>query len=145
MSDYVAKAHLPKLTESQKFLCDTPITEIECKLAMNQLYTNKSPGLDGFSIEFYKTFREEIKEPFFESIDFSVINGKLTETQYQGVITLIPKAGKDHLLACNYRPITLLNCDYKIISKVINNRLLKLLPNLIGNEQNGFVKGRYIG
>ena len=46
---------------------------------------------------------------------------KLTDSQNQGVITLIPKPNEDHLLACNYRPITLLNYVYKIISKVINN------------------------
>ena len=61
------------------------------------------------------------------------------------MITLIPKPGKDCMNVSNYRPITLLNCDYKIISKVINNRLYRFLPKLINADQNGFVKGRNIG
>ena len=45
----------------------------------------------------------------------------------------------------NYRPITLLNCDYKIISKVINNRIYGLLPKLVNYNQSGFIRGRNIG
>ena len=99
-------------------VCDAPITHEECKNALNQLHTNKSPGMDGFTVEFYKAFWNDIKNCLFDSIAFSFNICKLTDSQYQGVITLIPKPDKDHLLACNYRPITLLNCDYKIISKV---------------------------
>jgi len=69
---------------------------------------------------------------------------ELCPTQYEGVITLIPKPGKDPLLVTNFRPITLLNCDYEILSKVINNRLCSLLPKLIKNDQTGFIKGRNI-
>jgi len=84
---------------------------------------------------------------FSKCINYSLQSKQLAHiTQYAGVITLIPKKGKDSLLASNYRPITLLNCDYKILSKVINNyRLYSLLNKLISNKQNGFMKGRSIG
>jgi len=82
---------------------------------------------------------------FFRLHFFSIETGKLSETQYQGVITLIPKPEKNLQIASSYRPMTLLNCDYKAISKVINNRLTTLLHDLIGPEKNGFVKGRYVG
>ena len=82
---------------------------------------------------------------FLNSINLSASISVFTETQYQGVITLIPKPGKDHSSPSHYRPITLLNCDYKIISKGISNRLTSVLHSLIGNEQNGFIKGKYIG
>ena len=72
-------------------------------------------------------------------------NLKLCNSQYEGVTTLLPKPGKDPLYASNYRPITLLNCDYKIFSKVINNKLIPFLPKLIHYDQNGFIKGRSIG
>ena len=60
------------------------------------------------------------------------------------MITLIPKLNKNKLDPCNYRPITLLNCEYKILSKVINNRLYPLLTILIRDDQNGFIKGRNV-
>jgi len=141
----VQLTNLPKITEHQKIRCDYPISEKECKIALNQLNTNKSLRLDRFSADLYRIFWDEIKQCFLDCILFTSETGRLSETQYQGVITLIPKPGKDPTIACSYRPIILLNCDCKIISKVINNRLTDLLHNLIGPEQNGFIKGRYIG
>ena len=58
-----------------------------------------------------------------ECLDFSKLTDQLSESQYEGVITLLPKPGKDKLSPSNHRPITLLNCNYKIISKVIINRM----------------------
>jgi len=112
---------------------------------IKKLRKNKSPGIDEYSVVIYEIFWEDIKECCMNSVNFSNEYGNLSDTQYQGVITLIPKPGKDPLFTCNYRHITLLNCDYKNISKVINNRLTKLLHNLIGDEQMGFVKGQFIG
>ena len=127
LEEYVIKAKLSKLTENQKLICDAPITLKECKNALNQLHTNNSPGMDGFTTEFYKAFWNDIKNCLFNSIAFLFNICKLTDSQYLGVITLIPKPDKDLLLAGNYRVITLLNCDYKIISKIINNRLKHLM------------------
>ena len=112
---------------------------------MQELTSNRAPGLDGIPIEFYKTFWGDIKDIFLDSIIFAHETGQLCESQYQGVITLIPKPEKELLQITNYRPITLLNCDYKIVAKVLNNRLKKLLHEIIGPQQNGFVGGRYIG
>ena len=60
-------------------------------------------------------------------------------------ITLIPKKGKNPLSPSSYRPITLLNCDCKLISKLVNNRMKRFLKTLTHSDQSGFVKGRYIG
>ena len=135
----------PTINEAQKLHCDSPITENECLKAICQLANNKSPGPDGFSVEFYKCFWDDLKHPFMECLKYSINKDQLCKSQYEGVITLLPKPGKDLLLACNYRPITLLNCDYKIIAKVINNRLWPLLPSLVSQDQSGFTKGRNIG
>ena len=78
-------------------------------------------------------------------LHYSISTNQLCKSQYQGMITLLPKPGKDVLLASNYRPITLLNCDYKIISKVINSRISPILPALVNNDQAGFIKRRHIG
>ena len=119
---YIYKA---KLSESEK-----PISEDECQQAILQLANNKSSGLDGFSIELYKTFWTEIKSRFMQCLDFSKLTNQLSESQYESLITLLPKPGKDKLFASNYRPITLLNCDYKIIS----NRIDPFLNELIEKE-----------
>ena len=105
----------PNLNEEEKTECDKPITESECSEAISQLANNKSPGLGGFFVEFYKTFWQDLKELFINCLNYSLTTNRLCDSQYEGVITLIPKSGKECMNVSNYRPITLLNCDYKII------------------------------
>ena len=81
---------------------------------------------------------------FLENIDFSINQKRLCNSHYEGLITLLPKLNKNKLNPCNYRPITLLNCDYKMLSKVINNMQYPLLTKLIGDDQNGFIKDRNV-
>ena len=71
--------------------------------------------------------------------------GEISPTQSQGIITLIPKKGKNPLSPSSNRPITLLNCDYKLISKLVNNGMKRFLKTLTYSDQSGFVKGRFIG
>ena len=66
-------------------------------------------------------------------------------SQHRGVITLIPKDESSPLELKNWRPVTLLNVDYKIACKAIAKRIEPILPLLIHADQTGFVKGRYIG
>ena len=105
----------------------------------------KTPGTDGLPIEFYKIFWNEIKQPFINSITYSLTNGLLSVEQRRGVITLIPKKDKDRLLLKNWRPISLLNSDYKIITRALANRICQFLPHIIHNDQTGYIKGRFIG
>ena len=79
------------------------------------------------------------------SINCGFRKGEMSVTQRQGVITCIPKEGKDKTLLRNWRPITLLNIVYKIASSCIAGRLKTVLPQLINVDQKGFLKGRYIG
>ena len=79
------------------------------------------------------------------SLNYSYNTGKLTDLQKQSIITLLPKQDKDLSKLENWRPISLLNTDYKIASKTIANRFKKVLINIIDSNQTGFVKGRYIG
>ena len=71
--------------------------------------------------------------------------GELSSSQKQGVITLIEKEGKDAMYIQNYRPITLLNVDYKILSKVLATRIKKVLGEIIHFDQVGYIKDRNIG
>jgi hypothetical protein len=106
---------------------------------------NKSPGSDGLTTEFYKDNWLIIKKYLINSLNHSLERGKLNISQRRGIITLIPKPQKDLEYLKNWRPITLLNQDYKYLTKILANRLEKTMKPIISNDQSGFVKGRYIG
>ena len=134
----------PRMTQECKnnLTSDIQLDEIEKSIKMMQL--NKSPGEDGLPIEFYRTFWNEIKIYLFNSYKFSLEFGSLSITQKRGVISLLPKKN-DLLLLKNWRPLTLLNVDYKILAKIIATRLKSALIQLINNDQTGFLEKRYIG
>ena len=72
-------------------------------------------------------------------------HGQLSITQKQGIIKVIPKKRKDKSFLANWRPLSLLNVDYKIATKVIAHRISSVLPIIVNEDQTGYVKGRYIG
>jgi len=102
-------------------LCDGLLNEYECGLALKEMQNNKSPGSDGITIEFYKIFWNDIKTHLVNSLNYSFNNEHLTTLQKQGIISLIPKPGKNLESLSNWRPISLLNNDYKIATKSISN------------------------
>ena len=132
---------MKKLNEIEKESCDGLLTEIECKIALKTMKNQKSPGSDGLTVEFYKIFWNNIKQFYIKSINYSFKNGSLTELQKQG----IPKPQKDIEKIENWRPISLLNVDYKIATKAIANRIKPIITGIIDNAQTGFIKGRFIG
>ena len=136
---------IPKLSESQKLEIEGEITTAEALNSLKNMKNNKSPGSDGFTTEFFKFFWKEIGNYLVKSINFGFINGELSVTQKEGIITCIPKGNKDKQFLKNWRPISLLNVTYKIASACIANRIKKFLPYLINEDQTGFIKGRYIG
>ena len=84
-----------------------------------------------------------IEKDFFEIVNEVFHNFELSGSQYNGMIALLHKGGdRDNI--CNWRPITLLNTDYKIISKLLANRTKPVLKKLIHSDQKGFVEGRNI-
>ena len=96
---------------------------------------------------FYNVFDEDQKmKPYLlAAVRKSFEEGKLSISQRQGLITLIPKKDKDPLKLKNWRPLTLLNQDYKLVSKAIAARIKVHLTKIIDPDQIGFVPGRYIG
>ena len=142
---FLENMHIPKLSEESKLLCEGALTLNECYNALQTLPGNKTPGNDGLSSEFYKTFWHLIGPLLLKSLNLSYQEGQLSTSQRQGVITLIAKKGKDKSLLTNYRPISLLNVDVKIASKSIAKRIANVLPTIIHSDQCAFVKGRYIG
>ena len=107
--------------------------------------SGKSPGTDDLPAEFYKIFWNDVSTFLIEALNMSFSKSYLTISQRRGLITLLPKKNKPRQYLKNWRPITLLNCDYKIAAKSITTRLRKVLPHLINNDQTSFLKGRFIG
>ena len=106
--------------------------------------SNSCPGLDGLPKEFYIAFFSDISDMLIDSYNYAFATGLMSQSQRTGVITLIPKKDKDPLLIKNYRPISLLSVDYKIIAKVFALRLKSILTEIIHIDQSGFLKGRNI-
>ena len=79
------------------------------------------------------------------STNYSFQTGSLTELQKQRIITSIPKQNKHLTSLDSWRPISLLNVDYKIATKAITNRVKHVFTKISHNSQTGFIKGRYIG
>ena len=134
---------LLNLDEKEK--CEGLLTKAECLQALKSMKPGKTPGSDGLPIEFYKVFWNEISDCLLNAINYAYIEGKFSISQRRGIIKLIPKKDAEPYFVKNWRPITLLNSDYKIAAKAIANRLQNVLPKLIDSDQTGFLKGRFIG
>ena len=106
---------------------------------LKEMKLNKSPGNDGLSTEFYVLFWSVIGDIVVEALNESYTKGELSSSQKQAVITLIQKEGKDPLNITNYRPISLLNVDYKILTKVLSARIKKVLNEIIKIDQVGYL------
>ena len=111
--------------------------------AIKSLKSNKTPGPDGFTSDFYKKFAPQLSPLLQAMFNESLSSGQLPPTLRQAAITLIPKKGKDPLQCPSYRPISLLNNDYKILSKILAGRLEKFLPQIISADQTGFILNRH--
>ena len=134
-----------KLDNSQKELCDLDITIEECSIAVQKLSNNKSPGTDGLPVDFYKFFWTKLKYFLVLSYKWSIENSRLSSVQKRGIKNLVPKKNKDLCSLNNWRPISVLNADYKILAKVFAIQLQKVLNTLINPDQVGYIKGRFIG
>ena len=116
----------------------------EVEIAIKQLKRNKTPGLDGIGIEFYQEMLNEIKYLVHLLILEIVETQELNKSACQGLISLLDKPGKDQLIVANWRPLSLLCCDYKIFAKILANRLSMVTKYLIHPDQSGFLKGQFI-
>ena len=135
---------IPILSQDARSFGEGPISLAECSKIINSFPLNKAPGNDGLPIEFYKTFWNFLGEPLVECFNTSFVKGEMTPSQRQAVITLIEKKDQDRCDLQNWRPISLLNVDTKIASKIIAERMRSLLPKLIHYNQSGYIPGRNI-
>ena len=124
---------------------ERPISEKEIFEVLKNMKNNKSPGSNGYSVEFFKFFWSDLKEIIFKSINCIFSKKELPISQRLGIISCLPKGEKPRQFLKNWRPITLLNVMYKLISGCLSNRIKSCINDLISDTQSGFIKGRYIG
>ena len=116
----------------------------EVKQAMRTARSGRSPGLDGIPVELYRRCKSEFIPLLCRLFTAIATVGDLPPGFHDGVITILHKAG-DRTNPANYRPITLLNSDYRLYAKVLALRLNPCLAGVIDKEQTAFVPGRQIG
>uniref|UniRef100_A0A3B3I0R1 Reverse transcriptase domain-containing protein n=1 Tax=Oryzias latipes TaxID=8090 RepID=A0A3B3I0R1_ORYLA len=136
--------NITPVSEADRVCCDDVISLNEVTDAIKYLKINKSPGKDGLTAEFYKQFSDNLAPFLLKVFEESINKGALPPTLSQGLITLIPKPRKDPLSLDNWRPITLLNCDYKILALILANRIKPVLDTIIDENQSGFMQNRHI-
>ena len=104
---------------------------MEIKTVIRNLPGNKSPGPDGFTAEFSQKFRDELTPILLKLFQKIAEEGKLSNSFYEATITLIPKPDKDNTKEENYRPVSLMNIDAKILSRFLANRIQQHIKKLM--------------
>ena len=131
------------LTDYEREICEGLFTLNELSAALRGLQTGKTPGSDGLSTEFYLCFWDDLGELLLSVLNESFHAGSLAKSQYEGLLRLIYKKD-ERRLPKNWRPISLLNTDYKLASKIITERLKKVMSSIVHQDQTCGVLGRTI-
>ena len=136
---------ITQLSNEQMRLCEGPISERELNSALASMNKSSSPGPDGYTAIFFRYFWTELRPLIVVAMAEVYQNGQLPLDLNASITTLIHKKGKARDKIDCLRPISLLNVLYKLMTKVLSMRLNKVLAAIINRDQNGFIKGRYIG
>ena len=141
MGRFLEKFNLPRLDQEEIEIMNNPITSTEIEAVIKNLPKNKSPEPDGFTGEFCQTFREELMPMLLKLFQKIVEDQTLPYSFYKATITLIPKPDKDNTRKENYRPMSLMNIDPKILNKILVYRIQQHIKKLIHHDQVGFIPG----
>ena len=132
---------LPQLSPHQADSCDGLLTKEECYASLKSFSKGKSPGTDGLTAEFYLSFWKLLGQELVDSFNYAFEKGEMPTFQKRGIITPIPKKDKNRTLLDQWRPISLLNTDYKVATKSIATRIAKMqLPSLIHEDRRDISK-----
>uniref|UniRef100_A0A8D0AP61 Reverse transcriptase domain-containing protein n=1 Tax=Sander lucioperca TaxID=283035 RepID=A0A8D0AP61_SANLU len=129
ISDFLQALHLPKISSSAQKELNANITLEEVKEAIQSFPNGKTPGPDGFSIEFYKAYSDKVAPIMLRMFNHSIVTRHLPESLYSANISLILKKDKDE--------------TDPVFTKILANRLNKHIANIIHHDQTGFIPGRF--
>lgn len=142
----VIRTFFPKscfpLSSDQLEMLDAPIEESEVRAAIMSMKTAKSPGLDGFPVEYYRKYIDIVAPILREVYREALALEQLPPTFNDALITIILKKDKDPYDPGSFQPFSLENVVCKILSKVLALRLEGVLSHIVHNDQVGFIRGR---
>ena len=118
MDLFLDKYHLPKLNQDHVKNLNRPVSREELEAVSKNLPTKNSPGPYGFNADFYQNFQEELIPIFLNVFHNIETEESLPNSFYEATVTLIPKPHKDTTKKENYRPISLMKIDAKILNKI---------------------------
>ncbi|GJW97936.1 RNA-directed DNA polymerase, eukaryota [Tanacetum coccineum] len=132
-----------RLSTDQVADLERHVSHDEIRLAVWDCGVNKSPGPDGFTFEFFRKFWKVIGPDFCEAVEHFFKQGSFSKGCNSSFIALIPKV-LDAKFVNDYRPISLIGCIYKVVTKILASRLAMVIAGLVSNTQSAFVAGRQI-
>ena len=141
MDKFLEKYNPPKLTEEAAESLNRPLTADEIEAVIKKLPAHKSPGPDGFTGDFYKTFKKELTPILHRLFQKIQTDGRLPNSFYEASIILIPKPDKDTTKKENFRPISLMNIHAKILNKILANHIKEYIKKIINHDQVRFIPG----
>jgi hypothetical protein len=141
MDRFLETYNHPKLNQEDISHLNRHITQKETEAAIKSLPKKKSPGSDGFTAEFYQTFKEELIPTLLKLFHKIEWEGTLPNSFYEANITLNPKPDKNTCKKGNYRPISLMNINAKILNKIMANRIQQHIRKIIHHYQVGYNPG----
>ena len=141
MDKFLEKHNIPRLNQEEIENMNRPITSTEPETVIKNIPTNKRAGPDGFTGEFYQTFREELTPILLKLFQNIAEGGILPNSFYKATITLIPKPDKDVTKEENCRPISMMNIHPKILNKILANRIQQHIQRILHHDQVGFIQG----
>ena len=141
MDKFLEKYNLPKVNEEAAESLNRPITPDEIETVSKKLPTHKSLGPDGYTGEFYRVFKGEVTPIVHRLFQKVQQDGRLPNSFYEANIILIPKPDKDTKKKENFRPISLMNIDAKILNKILANHIQQYINKITHHDQVGHIPG----